>query len=175
MFFEEAGKLFEIGGFLIEIVAASVVVAALLIIPIAVSVVRNRSRQQARRFPNPTIPGGELSARIDNAWQYVATTLSDGLNSRVWAYGMWQRGWCRPAIQDESLSIYRKGADTIVIPIQQLNRVELGSFTIGRGVELGGLLGIQWESGGQVLTTWLRANAPRLQRELKTALERELA
>jgi hypothetical protein len=162
------------GVFLVEIVAASVVVAALLMIPLAVSAVRRKSRQQSGLFPNPTHAEILHSEPIDNSWQYVATTFSDGLNSRVWAYGMWQRGWCRPAIEGASINIYRKGADTIVIPIESLSQVVLGSSTIGRGVEIGGLMGIQWESGGHTLTTWLRANAPRVQSELKNALEREL-
>ena len=162
------------GGFLVEIVAASVVVAALLIIPLAVSAVRRKSVQQSGLFPNPTLADNKHNELIDNSWQYVATTLSDSLNSRVWAYGMWQRGWCRPAIEGASVNIYRKGTDTIVIPIESLSQVVLGSSTIGRGVEIGGLLGIQWESGGHTLTTWLRANTPRVQSELKTALERKL-
>lgn len=156
---------------MIEFVAGGIVLGALSLIPIVVLSVLRKARVQRRYLPNPTEAELHSAADISNRWQYVVTTLDENQPYRLWAYGLWQRGWCEPRLVRGQLRIVRQGAASIVIPTSAIRRVVRASSTVGRGVERGGLLGIVWETSGQFPTTWLRAISPQDQEDLKLRLE----
>jgi hypothetical protein len=154
----------------IEVVAASVVIGALLMVPITLLRVRSKIRRQEAWFTSPTVDQEQPPLEITNRWQYVATTLGEENSTRIWAYGLWQRGWCVPLLLPGELKIVRRGADSILIERQSILRLVSDNATVGRGVETGGLVGIVWKKSGVLLTTWLRAISPSEQLQLKSAL-----
>jgi hypothetical protein len=163
------------GLLLIEFVAAGVVLLALSLVPLVLFTVRRRIKAQETLLADPTGGADTLGEPIGHSWQYVATTLGADGAMRLWAFGLWQRGWCQPSVRDGSLRIVRKGSETLEIAKGSIRRIVSGAATIGRGVESGGLLGIVWENSGQILTTWLRSVSTEGQQILKNEIERELS
>lgn len=156
---------------MVELVATSVVLVALTLVPVTLFHLRSRIKEQESWFPNPTISPESQPISMTNAWQYVATTFSDDSLTRVWAYGLWQRGWCQPIPGSETLQIVRRGADTLQIDTASIVRIVSGNTTVGRGVESGGLVGIVWSSSALLFTTWLRPISSSEKAKLTLELE----
>ena len=156
---------------MVEAVAAAVVLLALTIVPIAAVALGKRIRSQETFIEKPTTLQDTSQVAISNRWQYVATTLDERGTERIWAYGLWQRGWCRPTVEQDALVILRRGADTLTIPRESIRSVVTSASTVGRGVESDGLVGIVWTNSNVVLTTWLRAISPAEQAALKMNLQ----
>jgi hypothetical protein len=89
---------------------------------------------------------------------YVATTFSDDHLNRITAHGLAFRGKAQISVFSEGVLITRVGERPVAIPRAELSGVVHSTAVIDKGVEAGGLLGVQF---GDNLVTHLRFTNPQ--------------
>jgi len=116
------------------------------------SVRGKRARQEAFfDTPRPTQAGELLANGL-----YVSTVLASAPLDRVWAHGLGIRGKVEVSLSHGGINLDRTGEVGFLIPSQSLLAIGRASATIDKGVEMDGLLVIEWYWGDQVVLTNLR-------------------
>mgnify|MGYP000005056393 CR=1 FL=1 len=87
---------------------------------------------------------------------YVSTVFADNPLRKLLAHGLGPRGKASVSVNEDGISICRKGEQGFLIAKQVVQGVEKSTATIDRAVEPGGLSSIYWRHDGADLITNLR-------------------
>ncbi len=152
-----------------ELIGASLIALVALVGMFIYRSVVNRRRQQEEFLPAPD--SAEIRVPLFECF-YVATVFADRPLERVWANGLGGRGRARVGLSDLGLVIERTGERSIQISFDAVQNLTRGGATIDRGVEMNGLVQIQWTLGQTTLVTSLRitSNQEANYRKLREAV-----
>ena len=152
--------------YLAAIVALAVVFLALA----AIRVWRGRASAQgimlAPFATELTISPAQTFERV----QYVSTTLTDDPLNRIHAHGLGFRGWAELVTGPQGLLLKRRGESNLALTKAQIVSVKTAQATIDRGVEVDGLIQIDWTHDLHQLSTFLRAKSGSQKLEIIAAL-----
>ena len=136
---------------------------------------RSRQRRQAD-LPPPAAPpavAGEvvLPAR---SGLFVGTTFAGDWLDRVVVHGLSHRapGWVD--VRADGVRFERDGAPELYLPFDRVRGAVVGDALAGKVVGKGGLLLVDWELGGRLLTTGFRADDAVDNRRVAAAITAQL-
>lgn len=119
---------------------------------------RNRRRRQSSLDVVP-VPPEEIGEEIARERVlYVATTLAEQPLERVVVGGLGFRAKGEVRIARGGIVLDLAGAQTAFIPVADIRGVGLGSWTIDKGVEEGGLVFVRWQLGDTLVDSYLRSD-----------------
>jgi hypothetical protein len=132
---------------------------------------RSRAGSQADLPVPPTPPaalGDVVGAAVPGL--FVGTTAAGDWLDRVVVHGLSSRapGWL--AVTTAGVRIEREGAPDLWLPVASLRGATAGDALAGKVVGKGGLLLLDWELGGRLLTTAFRADDHAEHRRLADAV-----
>jgi hypothetical protein len=136
---------------------------------------RSRSRRQADLpppYPPPAVSGEVvLPARPG---LFVGTTFADHWLDRVVVHQLSHRapGWVD--VRTDGVRFERDGAADLFLPFDRVRAAAPGDALAGKVVGKGGLLLVDWELGGRLLTTGFRADDAAEHRRLAAAISAHL-
>lgn len=131
---------------------------------------RNRQRRQGDLPPLPLPSGPSEPVTGEVPGLYVGTTFAADWLDRVAVHRLAERatGWL--AVRSDGVHVERDGAGLLFLPWDRVRQAAAGDALAGKVVGAGGLLLVDWEHGGRLLTTGFRADDRTEHRRLAQAI-----
>lgn len=125
---------------------------------------RRRTRQQEAELPGlepapSTEQLGEPMAA--GSGLYVATTEADDPLNRITAGDLGFRARATVHVYAQGVVVERDGSQSLFIAQPSLDGAGLESYAVDKGVEKGGLTGIDWRWGDREVTSFFRMRRPQ--------------
>ncbi|MCD7101999.1 PH-like domain-containing protein [Pseudoclavibacter sp. 13-3] len=125
---------------------------------------RRRTRRQEAQ-----LPGLEPMPAVDQLGDpmaaghalYVATTEADDPLNRITAGDLGFRAHATVRVHAQGVVVERDGAQPLFISKQSLDGAGLENYAVDKGVEKGGLTGIDWRWGDREVTSFFRMRRPK--------------